>query len=75
MSPLRKTAAVLAATVITSLALSGTSASAKPADPAETCSDPVVEALHAVHEVVGDPTGLGHEAEETYCATKPASAA
>jgi hypothetical protein len=59
-------AAVLAAAAISGLALSTGSASAAPA-----CSDPVVGALHTVHTTTGDPGGVAHTAEETYCGVKP----
>lgn len=66
MSTMRTRAAVLVATAITALALPAGSAAAVPA-----CNDPVVGALHTVHDTVGDPAGAGHRVEETYCGVKP----
>lgn len=49
------------ATAAVVLATSGAAA----ADPA--CSDTVTGVLHAAHEATGDPAGVVHKAEETYC--------
>jgi type IV secretory pathway VirB2 component (pilin) len=66
MSHIRSRAAVVAAAVISAVALSAGAASAAPA-----CSDPVANAIHTVHETVGDPTGAGHAIEDAYCGVKP----
>lgn len=66
MTPVRARAAVLAATVISTLALTAPTASAQP-----SCSDPVARTAHAVHAATGDPAGAGHAVEETYCGAKP----
>lgn len=42
-----------------------------PAQASPACDDAVVGALHAVHDTTGDPAGLVHEAEETYCTVAP----
>lgn len=58
--PLTRTAALaLGAAVLT---LTGGPATAAPA-----CDDAVTGALHTVHETTGDPGGVIHRAEETYC--------
>ncbi len=44
------------------LAVSGGVASATPA-----CNDAVVGVLHAAHDTTGDPAGVIHDTEETYC--------
>jgi hypothetical protein len=44
------------------VALSGGAASATPA-----CKDAVAGALHTAHETTGDPAGVVHEVEETFC--------
>ncbi|MDP3968858.1 MAG: hypothetical protein Q8Q02_11305 [Nocardioides sp.] len=44
------------------LVASGGAASAAPA-----CGGTVAGALHMVHDTTGDPGGLVHEVEETYC--------
>lgn len=59
-------AAVLAATAISAVALSAGSASATPA-----CKDAVAQALHTAHDTTGDPAGVVHTAEDTYCDVKP----
>ncbi|NYD55867.1 hypothetical protein BKA08_000105 [Nocardioides marinisabuli] len=51
--------ATAAATV---LVLGGPAAQAAPA-----CTDPVAGALHAGHDRTGDPAGVFHTAEDTYC--------
>lgn len=66
MSTYLAQAAVLAATAVSALALSSGSASATPA-----CTDPVAKALHTAHDTTGDPAGVVHTAEDTYCDTKP----
>ena len=38
-----------------------------PAQAAPACEGPVAGALHTLHDATGDPAGLVHEAEETYC--------
>lgn len=38
---------------------------------ASACDDAVAGALHALHDTTGDPGGLVHEAEETYCTVAP----
>jgi hypothetical protein len=60
-------------TVLTAsaLALGGALLAAGPASASSACSDPVAGALHAAHDVTGDPGGLVHAAEETYCAVAP----
>ncbi len=68
MHKTRSRALLVAATAISLMALAPGQASA--AAP-EECSDGVTVALHEVHELTGDPAGLGHEAEETYCGVKP----
>lgn len=42
-----------------------------PAHAAPACEDPVVGVLHTLHDTAGDPTGLVHDAEETYCRVAP----
>lgn len=34
---------------------------------ANACDDAVAGALHSAHAITGDPAGVVHEAEETYC--------
>ncbi len=46
----------------TALVLGGPAAQAAPA-----CTDPVAGALHAAHDRTGDPAGVFHTAEDTYC--------
>lgn len=46
----------------TATVVSAGAASASPA-----CRDAVARVLHTAHEATGDPAGLIHEAEETYC--------
>lgn len=41
--------------------------SAGAASAAPACNGAVPGALHAAHGATGDPAGLIHEAEETYC--------
>lgn len=53
---------MLGATAGAVLTVSGGAASATPA-----CNDAVAKSLHTVHDTTGDPAGLVHEAEETYC--------
>jgi hypothetical protein len=55
-------AAVLVATAATAVTVSAGTAAATPA-----CKDAVATTLHQVHDVTGDPAGLLHEVEETYC--------
>lgn len=52
----------LGATATAAVVVSAGAASAAPA-----CSDAVAGALHTAHSATGDPAGLIHEAEETYC--------
>lgn len=52
----------LGAAAATVLVVSGGAASAAPA-----CSDAVAGVLHTAHAATGDPAGVIHEAEETYC--------
>jgi hypothetical protein len=54
--------AVLVATATTALTVSAGSAAATPA-----CRGPVAETLHTLHETTGDPAGVVHETEETFC--------
>lgn len=41
------------------------------ANAAPACTDPVANTLHRVHDATGDPAGVGHEVEETYCGVRP----
>lgn len=53
--------AVLVATAATAVAVSATTAAAA------ACANPVADTLHELHDTTGDPAGVLHEAEETYC--------
>lgn len=62
MSDLPARIIALSAAAVAALVVSTGPASAAPA-----CEDAVSETLHAAHDITGDPAGLVHEAEETYC--------
>lgn len=62
MTPMLCRFAVLGAATASMLALSAATASAAPA-----CDDAIAGVLHAAHDTTGDPVGLIHEVEETYC--------
>jgi hypothetical protein len=66
MSKYLAQAAVLTAAAVSAVALSAGSASATPA-----CKDPVAKALHTAHDTTGDPAGVVHTVEDTYCDVKP----
>ncbi|RZU33523.1 hypothetical protein [Blastococcus saxobsidens] len=53
--------AVLVASAATALTVSAGTAAAS------ACEDQVAETLHTLHETTGDPAGVLHEVEETYC--------
>lgn len=53
------------------VALAGSVLAVAPAQATPACTDPVAKSLHTVHDTTGDPGGLAHEAEETWCTTKP----
>lgn len=59
---------IVAASVAT---VAGSVLAFTPAQATPACTDPVAKALHTVHDTTGDPGGLAHEAEETWCGTKP----
>jgi hypothetical protein len=44
---------------------------ASPAQESSTCDDAVAGALHTLHDMTGDPGGLVHEVEDTYCSAAP----
>lgn len=52
-------------------AIAGSVLAVAPAQATPACTDPVAKTLHTVHDTTGDPGGLGHEVEETYCGAKP----
>lgn len=62
MSHLPARIITLTAAVAAALVVSTGAASATPA-----CKGAVAGALHAAHNTTGDPAGVIHEAEETYC--------
>lgn len=51
-----------ATVAVTALVVGGPAAQAAPA-----CADPVASALHAGHDRTGDPAGVFHTGEDTYC--------
>jgi hypothetical protein len=53
------------------VALAGSVLAVAPAQATPACTDPVAKALHTAHDTTGDPGGLAHETEETWCGTKP----
>lgn len=44
---------------------------AAPAQASSACDDAAAGALHTLHDTTGDPGGLVHEVEETYCTVAP----
>lgn len=57
---------VVAASVAT---VAGSVLALAPAHATPACTDGVATTLHTVHDTTGDPAGLAHEAEETWCET------
>lgn len=64
ISRLPLVAASLTALGVTTLGLT-------PAQAAPACEDRAAGVLHTLHDATGDPAGLIHEVEETYCTVAP----